>query len=460
MESFLEFTLPSEEIGFVEYKRSFVVQGKINIDIPNNALLTINLLNENKKIVRYIKCDKKNKSIYVNHPDLTTYKEELDPKRIKMQEFGFPELVVDDIDNPEKSLHLATNKLWYSDYVFKGIFISASDISHGAIFDDGMDYLDDNGNSYTTLECGNYVIEAILSFNNFETKISKKIVIGTRDKQLICRFNPISHKLAMQSWCKDNNISIINDLMPGYLDAYLGKWYYHMGLLKMYRANDICLYIIANIIMFIYLIDETSTSYATELGYLQANNALKQNRLTYYHYDIGEAIIGKNRLYEKKANIIKFNNDEYIYLCRIDIVNKDAKENIYYLDERDVIDTIIDFNNIRINSGKDIAIMGIIKPWQLDINDVILKDDNTYLYKNYPNIIRYILLVDDKEYILNRKPNMERIDSESIGKSIYEFYNIIHIDDSWSNKNINIKVECIDAKGNSIASKDFKIYVE
>ena len=131
MESFLEFTLPSEEIGFVEYKRSFVVQGKINIDIPNNALLTINLLNENNEIVRYIKCDKKNKSIYVNHPDLTTYKEELDPKRIKMQEFGFPELVVDDINNPEKSLHLVTNKLWYSDNAFKGIFISASNIELG-----------------------------------------------------------------------------------------------------------------------------------------------------------------------------------------------------------------------------------------------------------------------------------------------------------------------------------------
>ena len=463
MECYLEFTMPCEEPGFVEYKRAFVVQGRIISDkkIPDDASLTINLINRNNDIVRYISCDKKNKSIFSYCPDLTTYEESLDPGRIKMQEFGFPELIVADLDKPEASIHNATIKLWYSDNEFKGIFVSASDIEHGAIFDDGLNLVDENNKPYSTLPCGNYTLEATLSFANFKTSSIKRIKIGKRKEQLICRFNPQSHKSSMLDWCGQNKISIIKDLLPGYLDAYLGKWFYHMGLLKMYRANDICLYDSAKLVMFVYLIDETSTSYATELAYLQAKGELAKNRISYYHYDIGEAIIGKGKDYEKTAKIIKFEQDEYMYLCRIDIVNDKARESIYYLDERGTESVITDFNDVSIKAGEKLAVMGVIKPWQLDRDDFILKDDNTYLVQNYPDTIRYLFIIDGEESVMNRKANMERIDEYSIGTSVYEFYNIIHIEDGWSNKDIDVEVECLDAKGNISPTKaHFKIHVE
>lgn len=456
----LEFTLPSGDIGFVEDKRAFCVQGIIQSDtkLKEDTLLRIELINSKKEIVRFIECDRKNKDIYRYFDGLTTYKEELDRGREKLSEFGFPELVVDDINKPLESIRKATIKAWYNDTCFKGIFINASNVEHGALLDDGMDFVDENGKSYSLLEKGKYTIKASL-YDNGKKLCSKekKIVIGQRKNQLIYRFNPVSHKERMISWGKENDFSENEDLMPGYLESYLGKWYYHLGLLTMYRANDICMYEKANIKMFIYLIDKTSTSYETELAYLQSKEALKDNkRFTYYHYDIGEAVIG-----ERKAKILEFKEDEDIYLCRIDILNKKINDNVYYLDRRDVKGVIFDFENVEVDGGSDIAVMGIVKPKQMDKNDFVLRKDNTYEIKNYPYIMRYTFYIDEDKFSIDKYLNMERIDDESIGTSVYEFYNTIHIDEEMKGKEVKVLVESIDYKGNiSTDFKKFKIKVK
>ena len=456
----LEFTLPSGEIGFVEDKRAFCVQGKIisKDKLPDDSVLLIELLNSKKEVVRHIKCDKKNKEIFRYYNDLTCYKEKLDVGRKKLSEFGFPELVVDDVNDPFDSLYDATIKCWYNDTCFKGIFINASNVDCGALLEDGMNFTDENGNSYSLLEMGKYTIRASLFANNEKIcEKEKKILIGQRKDQLICRFNPVSHKQRMIKWSKENNFSVIEDLIPGYLESYLGKWYYHLGLLTMYRANDICIYEKANIRMFVYLIDKTSTSYESELAYLQAHNCLSdKKRFTYYHYDIGEAFIG-----DKKAQILEFKENEDIYLCRIDILNKKINDNVYYLDRRDVKGAIFDFDEVEVNSNSDIAIMGIVKPKQMDKNDFVLRKDNTYEIKNYPYIMRYTFYIDEDKFSIDKYLNMERINDESIGTSVYEFYNTIHIDEEMKGKEVRVLVENIDFKGNiSTDFKKFKIKVK
>ena len=42
---------------------------------------------------------------------------------------------------------------------------------------------------------------------------------------------------------------------------------------------------------------------------------------------------------------------------------------------------------------------------------------------------------------------MERIDGESIGKSVFEFYNIFEIEKEWTGKTIEIKVIACDNNG-------------
>ena len=109
---------------------------------------------------------KNNKNLYLYYPGLTAYPDEIDPGRRGILDFGFPELMVRDIDNPLESFRDATIKCWYTDRQYKAVIVSASGKEQGRVFEDGV----------------------------------------------------------------------------GYLDAYMGKWLYHMGLLPMYRSNDIALY--------------------------------------------------------------------------------------------------------------------------------------------------------------------------------------------------------------------------
>lgn len=439
----LQITTQENDIGFVENKRSFAVEGDIIADgsIPDNASLRVELYDKDNKIVRYVHSNIKNQSLYLNHPELLAYKEELDRNRVKLNKFGFPLLVVNDINNPNESFNNGSIKCWFSDTKFKAIIINASNKANGALFDDGFNFVDENGKSYELLKIGFYKIVVTLSINdNIICTTYKNIEIGKRSKQLICRFNPVNHKLRIKSWCEENGISIINDLMPGYLDPYLGNWYYHMGFLKMYRANDLCLFEDTDVVLFDYLIDETSTSYASELAYLQSEN--KMNRVSTYYYDIGEASIN-----EKSGNILKFSDEEYGKIYRIDILNNKDCENVYYLNLKNVKENITDLKNITIKANEYIAIAGVIKPIQLNPNDFILNDDNTYKILDYPDIIKYTFNINGNKKTYLRKANMERIENSSIGKSVYEFYNVFSVDNAYTNCTVKVKVECIYAKG-------------
>lgn len=436
----LDITCPSGEIGFVEYKRGFCVEGtiKTDLDLNSDCQLFINLYNSKNELVRCVYSDRKNKDIFVDHPDLTCYKDELDPNKKKLIEFGFAPLVVDDIDNPNNTLHNGNIKAWFNDKCFKAIVMSGS-------LNDGLNLKDENGNVYSTLDIGNYKIEVLLKNDNkIIAECSKQIRIGKRNYQLIGRFNPISHKNRLIKWCNDNNVSIITDLIPGYLDAYLGKWFYHMGLLKMYRANDLCLFEDVKVKLFNYLIDSTSTSYETELAYLQANNRLN-NDFEVYYYDIGEANID-----DRISEVLKFNENEFGHICRVDVLNNENCENKYYLDRRYVKNSLYG-NSIDVNVNEIIAIMGIIKPIQLDENDFILKDDNTYNILDYPETIRYTV----NGQIIDKKANMERFDEYCIGHGIYEFYNVFKV-----NENMNIHIDCIYKKGTVTPIGDLSILVK
>ncbi len=457
----INISSPSGDIGFVEYKRSFVVEGFFEGDqsLKDDIKLSIELYDANGNLVRFACCDKKYKEMFLNYPGLKTYAKNMDLDFKKLKTFGFPALVVNDIDNPYESIHNATIKAWYSDKEFKAIIISASNIESGAIFDDGMNFVDENANPYHTLEMGEYkIIVSLFDSDNVLSSTSKNITIGKNNNQLICRVNPINHKDRMLKFASENNFSMINELLPGYLNPYLGVWQYHMGLLKMFRANDICLFDDVDVVLFDYLIDETSISYSTELAFLQKNNMINK-RLSVYYYDIGEAMLGIN-IGDKQCGIIKkFNNNEYGVFYRVDVV-KQAIENVYYIDESNVISFQTDLCNVHIHCGDNIAISGVVKPIQLDPNDFILQDDNTYKIMNYPKYIKYTFKTNNKVYEDVRNINVERFDNISIGKSIYEFYNTFVIPNDWHNSIVLVSAQCIYEKGNiTKINNNIRLYV-
>lgn len=224
----LVITVPSADLPLIEYGRHFTVNGKIlhTQPVPDDAVMTVMLLDRQGNVVRHAsQCKKNSASIYAYHPDLTAYEESIDPGRERLKAFGFAELMVKDISSPEDSFRDATIKCWYSDDAFKAMIVSATGAEHGAMMDDGIGFVDENGMPYRALERGNYTIVAQLRGSNREllASVSKKIVIGSQKNLIICRINPLSHREKMAQWSEEMGFSMSQDVLPGYLDPYMGQ---------------------------------------------------------------------------------------------------------------------------------------------------------------------------------------------------------------------------------------------
>ena len=488
----LEITDPSEEDSIVEYRRHISVQGRILYEtgsgeepgesrpgegtgeggsgedgswtpegrIPLGTGFTFLLKNEKGDVLREVGTDiKNNRNIYAYHPLLTTYPEEMDPGRRDFVAYGFPPLVVKSIASPMESLRDASIKAWFSDQEFKAMFVAATDMEHGLIFDDGMGFLGADGQPLDLLPEGNYVIEVLLrDEEGTELAIAtRKIRIGSYPDVAIVRFNPPSHKARMLEWFKTKNIHILNDLIPGYLDSYLGPWLYHKGLLPMYLAGDISQYANSVVHMFLYLLDPTSTSYSTELAFLEEQGAVENvERMHFYYYDIGEASLSKvvrgnagtadsvgnvadagmvgdpgnagtadaagdvadagmvgdsGNVGTRTAEILEFAPFDYLALTRIDLVDGQCKENVYDTTESHTVKSLVDLEKepLEIPTGQRFAITGVVRPWQICQEDIHRLKDNTYEWWDGFSRVHYIFDDGEKTWEEDRKPGMERL---------------------------------------------------
>ncbi len=434
---------PSGDLPLIDRGRDFNVWGRLKGRIEEDMRLSVELFDAQGHLLRQASSHKKkDKSLFTDFAGLTSYKESLDPHKEKLKDFGFPELLVKDLKDPYASLNDATIKCFYDDASFKAVIVSGTDRSHGRIFDTGMDLTDGSGHPYTCLEKGDYVLRASLYDGQGKlcAECEKPIRIDVRKEAVIVRFNPAKHKERMIDWCKRNSLTIVNDTLPGYLEAYLGTWYYHMGVLPYYRSNDIAVYQDAKVSMFVYLCDPTSTSYATELAYLQTKGQVgNEDLFKAYRYDIGEAYLGQDKPYARTGKIEEFHEDLHLY--RIDRVSEDVKENVFDLSEKGIRDVFYDTEHIKVRAGDRVAFCGVVRPLQLKSEDVVLNDDNTYTLNHEVKYIRY--LIDDGESVREIKKELliERIDGSSIGTSVYEFYHIFEFKEEDRGKKIVFSLE-------------------
>ncbi|MBQ1822285.1 MAG: hypothetical protein II123_02465 [Lachnospiraceae bacterium] len=531
----LEITDPSEEDSIVEYRRHISVQGRILYEtgsgagtgeggsgedgswtpegrIPLGTGFTFLLKNEKGDVLREVGTDiKNNRNIYAYHPLLTTYPEEMDPGRRDFVAYGFPPLVVKSIASPMESLRDASIKAWFSDQEFKAMFVAATDMEHGLIFDDGMGFLGADGQPLDLLPEGNYVIEVLLrDEEGTELAIAtRKIRIGSYPDVAIVRFNPPSHKARMLEWFKTKNVHVLNDLIPGYLDSYLGPWLYHKGLLPMYLAGDISQYANSVVHMFLYLLDPTSTSYSTELAFLEEQGVVENvERMHFYYYDIGEASLSKvvrgnvgtadaadtvgdiadagmvgdsGNVGTRTAEILEFAPFDYLALTRIDLVDGQCKENVYDTTESHTVKSLVDLEKepLEIPTGQRFAITGVVRPWQICQEDIHRLKDNTYEWWDGFSRVHYIFDDGEKIWEEDRKPGMERLTPDedkpgtnalglhreektgkvsSIGSSVAEFYNVFEFGPEERGRTIRVHVS-VHGKNYEKARKTIEIRI-
>lgn len=242
--------------------------------------------------------------------------------------------------------------------------------------------------------------------------------------------------------------SVISDPLPGYLDSYLGDWEYHKGLLKMYRANDLALFETAKVRMFVYRTDKSSTSYETELAYLQSSDTVgDENRFFAYHYDIGEAVLGAGTPYERAGRPVEFGFDEYLSLCRMDITDDCARDGEYFTDGRHTLRFMCEKTDFSVKCGENFAIMGVMKPWQMDPHDFVLRDDNTFEVKNFPKKIKFTVSDGENKKVFLKNTGLVRYGDGPEESSVFEFYSVFTTDGFKAGQTLGFSAVCIDKYG-------------
>ena len=453
----LRLTAPEGNVGFVEYRRSFAVRGSLSGGpLPERVRLRITLSDAAGKILRHAETANQNAVIDPHHEGFLCVSEKEDPGFRSLQATGFPELLCGNptLDDPEGERDAAA-KCFLTESGFKAVLVSATDEKHGAVKDDGMGMTDENGRPFDVLPEGLYHLEAALWSEEGKEPLllardGKTVEIGHRSSQLICRFHPDEHRIWMEKWSRERGFSVISDPLPGYLEPYTGPWKEHMGLLKMYRANDLALFAHPRtaVVCFVYLMDRTSTSYETELAYLQSVRALEEKgRFVCYRYDIGEAELetGAGR---RTGTILPFDGPSSVALCRADLLNPDAqiKENEFRLDRagEQITDTVTDPENAALPSGRTVGVMGVIRPWQMDPEDFCEKPDLTYAIGNAPAEAEYRIELDGRTHVVRKPVGLERIPE---GGSVYEFYHLFSIPAGLRGKEGVLTVRILDRKG-------------
>lgn len=456
----LSITDPHGDAPVIEPWRHFAVEGKIRASepLPCDAVLTVTVIDGDGNTVRRVRQAKKDsRALYLSHPDLTLYPPETDPDLHGLERFGFPPLMVRDAEEPLRSLRDATVKCYYDDEKFKAIIVGATDVAHGLLLPDGMDLTDENGRPYSSLPMGKFTVRVTLQTRD-GTELAcaeKDVTAGTKKDQVICRFNPASHREKMTRWADENGFSIMNDLIPGYLDAYAGKWLYHMGLLKMYRACDAAMYAEPNIRLFIYDITADSTSYSTELAFLAKLGRLgDSSRFFAYCYDIGEPEING-----RKGKITRFGDDEFIKICRVDSVRDTATEGAYFTDGRDVMRSMAAGDAVTVYPGERFSVVGAIRPWQTDPDGFLLCDDNTYFRKSPVSKLEYTFDDGEKKIVAVREPGLTRVsDGNEKSTSVLEFSNVFAFDGDFAGRTVTLTVRGFTPEGEAPSAARIKIH--
>ena len=136
---------PTGKYPLIDDRRDFDVQGSLSGPVEDEMTLFVGLYREGR-LVRHV-CQNRmhDERLWLKHPDLISYQEELDPGKRRLLSYGFPELQVKDIEDPEASFHDATIKCFYDEKGFKALIVSASDVAHGRILESGVDLRDENG---------------------------------------------------------------------------------------------------------------------------------------------------------------------------------------------------------------------------------------------------------------------------------------------------------------------------
>lgn len=285
-------------------------------------------------------------------------------------------VMVPDLVKLPGSLLDTSNKLVVTNRYYMGLILG------GVTKNFDTSYTDSNGTSLTDLTAGNYTIRVTGLSGDLAGQVATETVTFGITDAVLGSFRAIPNKNAMIQYAITHNRRTYFDWFPGYFtdpdDS--SKWYEAPGRWKPNNGievvNDrpetrIDTPSVANNTMFIYNINNGSTTYRIELASILRYNLQDDSNMTFLSYDIGEPSITYNDVSSGSVQTvtgtpIPFPPQNRLNIARVEIINQTntSYENLF--DPNDVsTPKYMDFDlsdGITITSGKEFIMYGATKP--------------------------------------------------------------------------------------------------
>lgn len=440
----IEITAPSDAESKIAVGRDFYVSGKIdNVQDLTNTTMEVVLKDSGGSIVRTIVGSKAGKQ-----PMKIDFPNYYGNDRALLKDSGMPELIWDGTD--DDSFYNGDIKCYYDENGFTALIIGGNN------YDNGLGFKDKNGASYSNLTEGNYTIEVILKDNvGVVANTSKAIEIKDSSDKIMARFSPNEHLNRVSEFANDNNYRIYLDAFPG----YFSKGDLFCEVLKEWRGADALEYATGKVHFIIYNVRNTSTTYAVELATLQrmgdVNNA---QRLVNYYYEYGEPKLNNG----VESDIARFDDKDKLALVRAEISEDASNDNEYDWDNvtSDGIEYDLDLSDgVDVETNDFLSIYGVSAPIQIDEDDILDKQDNSYQLNNKMTTLHYQIDGDGVNIQFDKEVELNRISGSWDNYSELEFKHTIEITEAMKGKQLTVSVSGYDKYGNKVDGSDEKFVV-
>lgn len=452
----IQVTVPSAEESTIAPGRNFYVKGNYSLPAGYTASqVVVNMYREgSQEVVRRVQGNVKNPPLWAEGNPSVSFNSWGSPEEIVNS--GMPDLVWDGED--PASFYQGYRKCYFDDLGFS-VLISGGE---GEV-DDGLDFVDENGEPYKVLGNGNYTLEISVACQDGTGKINviklyRQLTIGSTENKLLARFSPDEHLRRITEWSRWRGYRIYND-------PFAGNWWgSNFEIPGEMRASDMAEYSTGKSHFVIYNVSSGSTTYKVELARLQQLGVVNNSeRLANYYYQYGEPVLKNNT----ESEIVPFETGDKLQFTRAEIGEQISGEaGIYHQDDGTVPEYDLDLSDgIDAKVGDRIALYGVTAPIQISSSDIreigTGTDKNSFLLNNKIHTLHYTVSGSGVSSEMDGQVALTRISGGWENPSELEFKHVLEITEAMAAKDLKVTVAGYDVHGQAVAGteENFEIHV-
>ncbi|MER0122484.1 hypothetical protein ABPH35_01770 [Streptococcus sp. ZJ93] len=456
----MEITTPSISQSRIAPERDFYVIGKLNGTVPQDATLSVELYKAGVATpIRVVETrGKSNQSMNVNYPLLSYYASD---DRTPLYSAMMPDLVYDAEDS--SSIQAIWNKAYFTDRTFTALLA-------GGEYSTDINLTDKNGQQIEKLKSGQYLLVVTMrdTNGNIQGKTQKNITIAHAKDRMLARFSPSNHFENIKEFSEQHGYELFLDPFPGYWSPSnyipeLSGSPIFAEILPKWRLADAQEYQSGVAHFVIYNVSDTSATYNVEVGTLQYQGVINDNkRMQSYYYSFGEPLLPNG----VKSTIVKFDQGDKLQITRVDNTGQlSVKDN--YMDANtfnQLVSYDIDMTDgTVIHDGDKLSFNGVVTPIQNSLSDIEKRGNGTYVMKNKILSVDYKIVdtVSGTVYASQSKNvGIDRMIDNKVRNSIFEFRHEVQFPKGLVGKNISVLIEAKDIYGQTVSGTQEKIPVE